>query len=54
MDATSTQPKINYFAEKAEPGFGLRAYQNAVLSELPGATFALITLAYIVLSFIGL
>ena len=54
MDATATQRKVNYTAAKPEPAFGLNAYQNAVLSELPGATFALITLAYVVLSFIRL
>lgn len=54
MNATASQSKANYITLKTEPGFGLRAYREAVLDELPGAAFALVTLAYIILSLIKL
>lgn len=38
----------------SEPTQALRALQNSILSELPGAAFALITLVYVVASLISL
>jgi hypothetical protein len=40
--------------EQTESGAAERMAQNSLLSELPGATFAFLTLAYIVLSFASL
>ena len=39
---------------EASESEGLRVAQNALLSELPGIAFALLTLAYVVTSFAGL
>ena len=40
--------------EQTETVAADRIAQNSMLSELPGAAFAFLTLAYIVLSFVGL
>lgn len=40
--------------EQSETGAAVRIAQNSFLSELPGATFAFLTLAYIVLSLVSL
>ena len=40
--------------ERVESGAALRVAQSALLSELPGVTFAFLTLAYVVFSLMGL
>ena len=55
MDAvTATPTNLDYLNEKSEPTSGIRALQNALLSELPGVTFAAITLVYVVSALIRL
>jgi hypothetical protein len=58
MDATTVnQPRIASFQDtqaQTENVAAERVAQNSLLSELPGATFAVLTLAYIVFSFASL
>lgn len=58
MDATTiNQAKFAGFQqveEQTETAAADRIAQNSLLSELPGAAFAVLTLAYIVLSFASL
>ena len=58
MDATTVkQGGLASFQETKEQTGNLaadRIAQNSLLSELPGVTFAFLTLAYIVLSFASL
>ena len=58
MDATTVnQPRIASFEDtqaQTENVAAERVAQNSLLSELPGATFAFLTLAYIVFSFASL
>ena len=42
------------YVETVEPTDAERASQNSFLDELPGAVFALLTLAYIASSLVGL
>jgi hypothetical protein len=48
---SSNAPYINY---RNEPTSGVRALQNNLLTELPGAMFAVLTLVYIVSALIRL
>ncbi len=57
MNATATQTRINYYPNtvtEEETSASLRTLRNSILTELPGVTFAVITLAYILLTFAGL
>lgn len=58
MDATTVnQPRIAGYQDaqvETENVAAERIAQNSLLSELPGATFAFLTLAYIVFSFASL
>jgi hypothetical protein len=57
MDATTVNQRLAGFQEtqvQTENVAAERVAQNSLLSELPGATFAFLTLAYIVLSFASL
>jgi len=57
MDATTVNQQLAGFQEtqvQTENVAAERVAQNSLLSELPGATFAFLTLAYIVLSFASL
>jgi hypothetical protein len=50
INSTNAQ-HINY---RNEPTASLRALQNAILTELPGAAFAVLTLVWIVTSLVRL
>ena len=53
MAATTNEARLAGFpvvAEQTETSETLRYFHNSLLSELPGITFALLTLAYIVIS----
>jgi hypothetical protein len=57
MDATTVnQPRLAGFQHtvQTENVAAERVAQNSLLSELPGVTFAFLTLAYIVFSFASL
>ena len=57
MDATTANQRLAGFQEtqvQTENVAAERVAQNSLLSELPGATFAFLTLAYIVFSFASL
>ncbi len=57
MAATTINQSIAGFQqvrEQTETVAADRIAQNSLLSELPGVTFAFLTLAYIVLSFLSL
>ena len=56
MQVTSTINRTNaqYVNYQDEPSTSIGALQNAVLSELPGVTFAVLTLVYIVASLVRL
>ena len=57
MDATTVNQRLAGFQEtqvQTENVAAQRVAQNSLLSELPGATFAFLTLAYIVFSFASL
>ncbi len=57
MAATTVDRRLAGFQqvrEQTETAAAVRIAQNSMLSELPGVTFAFLTLAYIVLSFMGL
>jgi hypothetical protein len=56
MQVTSTINRTNaqYINYQNEPTSSVRAFQNVVLSQLPGVTFALLTLVYIVASLVRL
>jgi cyanate permease len=59
MAATTTANRTNVVGleqvvEHVESGAAVRASQNALLSELPGVTFAFLTLAYVVISLMAL
>jgi hypothetical protein len=57
MDATTVNQRLAGFQEtqvQTENVAAERVAQNSLLSELPGATFAFLTLAYIVFSFASL
>ncbi len=57
MAATTVDRRLAGFQqirEQTETAAADRIAQNSLLSELPGVTFAFLTLAYIVLSFVGL
>ena len=51
---TAARTNLDYLNENVETGSGIRAFQNIVLSELPGVTFAAITLLYVLTALIGL
>ncbi len=56
MNATATQT-LSYYPNtvvEEEASVSLRTLRNSILTELPGITFAVITLAYILLTFAGL
>jgi hypothetical protein len=56
MQATTTanQTRVQFVSEYAEPSTSVRALQNVVLSQLPGVTFAILTLVYVVASLVRL
>ena len=59
MAYTTTADRTNagldqVVVERVESGEAVRVVQNALLSELPGVTFAFLTLAYVVFSLMGL
>ena len=57
MAATTINQRLAGFQqvqEQTETSAANRIAQNSLLSELPGVTFAVLTLAYIVLSFVNL
>ncbi len=57
MAATTVSQRLAGFQqvrEQTETVAADRIAQNSLLSELPGVTFAFLTLAYIVLSFVSL
>jgi hypothetical protein len=56
MQVTSTINSTNaqYVNDQSERTSSVRALQNAFLSELPGAAFAVLTLVYIVTSLVQL
>jgi hypothetical protein len=57
MDATTVNQQLAGFQEtqvQTENVAAERVAQNSLLSELPGVTFAFLTLAYIVFSFASL
>jgi len=57
MAATTINQRLAGFQnvqEQTEMVAADRIAQNSLLSELPGLTFAVLTLAYIVLSFVSL
>ena len=57
MDATTVNQRLAGFQDtQVQTGdvAAKRVAQNSLLSELPGATFAFLTLAYIVFSFASL
>ena len=57
MNATTNEARltgIRSATEKAETTENARYAQNALLSELPGAVFGLLTLGYIVSSLLAL
>jgi hypothetical protein len=57
MAATTINQRIAGFqqvTEQTETVAADRIAQNSLLSELPGVTFAVLTLAYVVLSFVSL
>jgi hypothetical protein len=51
---TAARTNLDYLNQQNEQGAGIRALQNVVLSELPGVTFAAITLLYVLTALIGL
>jgi hypothetical protein len=57
MDATTMNQGVAGFQEvreQTETVAADRIAQNSLLSELPGVTFAFLTLAYIIFSFVSL
>jgi hypothetical protein len=57
MAATTVKATLTGFGrnqEQTETAMAVRIAQNSFLSELPGVTFAFLTLAYIVFSFAAL
>ena len=57
MDATTMNQRLAGFQEvreQTETDTADRIAQNSLLSELPGVTFAFLTLAYIIFSFVSL
>ena len=56
MDSTATvnPSNLGYVNGHNEPSIGVRALQNVLLSELPGVTFAVLTLVYVVASLVTL
>jgi hypothetical protein len=57
MNATTKEVRLTGFqnvSPKAESTEGIRYAQNALLSELPGAVFGLLTIVYIVSSLVAL
>jgi hypothetical protein len=56
MQATTTanQTRVQFVSEYTEPSTSVRALQNVVLSQLPGVTFAILTLVYVVASLVRL
>ena len=56
MQVTSTINSTNaqYINYQNEPTSSVRVLQNAVLSDLPGMTFAVLTLVYIVAALVRL
>ena len=57
MDATTMNQRLAGFQEvreQTENAAADRIAQNSLLSELPGVTFAVLTLAYIIFSFVSL
>ncbi len=57
MTATTVNQRLAGFQqirERTETVAANRIAQNSLVSELPGVTFAFLTLAYIVLSFVSL
>jgi hypothetical protein len=52
--ANGTKVGLNQVVEQVESTSAVRAAQSVLLSELPGMTFAFLTLAYVVLSLVGL
>ena len=51
VTSTANAQRFNY---RNEPTASVRALQNNILSELPGAAFALLTLIWVVTSLIRL
>lgn len=54
MATTINETTLHGLLEEIETSEAVRNSQNAFLSELPGATFAVITLAYVMTSFLTL
>lgn len=56
MQVTSTinRTDAQYFKYQTEPTATARALENAILSELPGVAFAVLTLVWVVSSLIRL
>jgi hypothetical protein len=57
MAATTKEIRLTGFndvAEQAEASESVRQMQNSLLSELPGVTFAFLTLAYVAFSLLSL
>ena len=54
MATMTNQMSLNGIGQMAyTDGDGVRAAQSVLLSELPGVMFAVLTLAYVVVSFAG-
>ena len=51
---TVNQTRVQFVSEYSEPSTSVRALQNIVLSQLPGVTFAILTLVYVVASLVRL
>ena len=51
---TVNQTRVQFASEYTEPSTSVRALQNVVLSQLPGVTFAILTLVYVVASLVRL
>ena len=51
---TARTTNLGYAIALDEPAQGVRTLQNVVLSELPGVTFAVITLVYVLTALIGI
>jgi hypothetical protein len=52
--ANGTKVGLNQMVEQVESTGAVRTSQSLLLSELPGMTFAFLTLAYVVFSLISL
>ncbi len=56
MQATTTirSTQAHFVSDHTEPTSNIRALHNALLTELPGAAFALLTLVWVVSSLVRL